>query len=414
MQSQWNDEKARAYIERAWQNGHSDVLGLRIYTSHLIGNDPDLVLHGGGNTSAKISADDGSALMHIKGSGWDLDTVEAAGLPAVRLEPLLEVRSGGKLSDPQMVSLLRRNLLEDTAPNPSVEALLHAFIPHQFVDHTHATAVLVLANQPDMRETVKRLYGDRVAYVPYVMPGFDLSIEGDKIYRQHPECEGLWLENHGLFTFADDARTSYDLMIEFVTLAEEELIRKGIILTGPQPSDQPADPAFTSKLEKILCSDKNSPFTSQLALDYRSTPAIRTLTALPAIDEISRRGTVTPDHVIRIKPWPLVIEPDSDEREIEASLLDYEKRYQSYFGRNEKCASEAKTMLDTYPRLIYVKGNGIYSCATTEKAASIGGDLCEQTARVINAAEQYGRYTPIAEADLFDMEYWSLEQAKLK
>lgn len=414
MKSDWNDDKAQIYKDRARLNGHSEDLGLRIYTSHLIGGDPDLVLHGGGNTSVKVTNEDGAVIMHIKGSGWDLDTIEAEGLPAVHLAPLLEARKGDKLSDPAMVSLLRNNLLDASSPNPSVEALLHGFIPYKFVDHTHATAVLILANQPDMRETVKRLYGTRVAYVPYVMPGFDLSIEGDKVFQLHPDCEGLWLENHGLFTFADDAKRSYELMTEFVTLAEEELARRNIILSKPQVSDQPADPELTQKIRNVLQKDKQSPFANDLALDYRSTPAIRLLTAKDNLKEITLRGTVTPDHVIRIKPWPLVIAPDANEQDIETALLDYSERYKAYFERNAARALEPKTMLDTYPRLICVKGQGIYACGTTDKAARIGGDLCEQTARVMNAAEEYGVYTPIPEHDLFDMEYWSLEQAKLK
>lgn len=414
MKSYWNDDTAQIYKDRARLNGHSEDLGLRIYTSHLIGGDPDLVLHGGGNTSVKVTKNDGMSIMHIKGSGWDLDTIEAEGLPAVHLKPLLEARNGGKLSDTAMVSLLRSNLLDASSPNPSVEALLHGFIPHKFVDHTHATAVLILANQPDMRETVKRLYGDRVAYVPYVMPGFDLSIEADKVFQQNPDCEGLWLENHGLFTFADDAKQSYELMIEFVTLAENELARRNIALSGPQVSDQAADPELTQKIRNVLQKDSRSPFAKDLVLDYRSTPAIRRFTSLENLQEISLRGTVTPDHVIRIKPWPMIIEPNADENAIEAALVDYIERYNAYFNRNAERALEPKTMLDTYPRLICVKGKGIYSCGTTEKAARIGGDLCEQTARVINAAEEYGCYTPISEADLFDMEYWSLEQAKLK
>ncbi|MQX78916.1 class II aldolase, partial [Sinorhizobium medicae] len=151
MESRWNDEDAARFVEAARAEGHSEALGLRIYTSRLIGSDPDLVLHGGGNTSVKVRSDEGEQLMHIKGSGWDLDTIEAPGLPAVRLTPLLEARNTPKLSDPDMVLLLRASLIEKDAPNPSVEALLHAFIPFDYVDHTHATAVLALADQPNMR-----------------------------------------------------------------------------------------------------------------------------------------------------------------------------------------------------------------------------------------------------------------------
>jgi rhamnose utilization protein RhaD (predicted bifunctional aldolase and dehydrogenase) len=413
MQSRWNDEDANRYVVAARAAGQSDALGLRIYSSRIIGGDPDLVLHGGGNTSVKVVADDGATLMHIKGSGWDLDTIEAPGLPAVHLAPLLEVRDGPKLSDPDMVTLLRRNLISADAPNPSVEALLHAFLPFTFVDHTHATAILALADQPDMREVVERIYGSRVAYVPYVMPGFDLSIAGDLVYRENPGCEGLWLENHGLFTFADDARASYELMIEFVTMAEEELVRAGVTLTGPQNDDGQEDPALRLRLERAL-SQPNSPFEKAVFLDYRSTSSIREYAASKNLKEIAQRGTVTPDHVIRIKPWPMIIEADASEAAIVEELEAYAHRYRSYFERNAARQSEPKQMLDVYPRVIIVRHQGMYALGSTEKAARIGGDLCEQATRAINAAEAYGRFTPIGEADLFDMEYWSLEQAKLK
>lgn len=413
MKSRWNDEDAARYMEAALAAGQNEALGLRIYTSRIIGGDPDLVLHGGGNTSVKVTAADGTALMHIKGSGWDLDTIEAPGLPAVRLAPLLDVRDGPKLSDPDMVALLRANLVEPDAPNPSVEALLHAFLPFAHVDHTHATAILALADQPDMQGAVKRIYGERLAYVPYVMPGFDLSIVADRIYRDHPGCEGLWLENHGLFTFADDARTSYERMIEFVTMAEDELAGAGVTLAGPQQSDGREDTALTARVEKALVRD-GSPFAKGVVLDYRSTPAIRAHAGKENVEAIGQRGTVTPDHVIRIKPWPMVIDVDADDAAIDAALAAYAERYRAYFTRNAARSNEPKRMLDLYPRVVLVKGLGLYALGATAKAAKIGGDLCEQATRAINAAEAYGRFTPIGEADLFDMEYWSLEQAKLQ
>ena len=413
MKSRWNDKDAARYVEAARAAGQSEALGLRIYTSRIIGGDPDLVLHGGGNTSVKLTSADGAALMHIKGSGWDLDTIEAPGLPAVRLAPLLDVRDGPKLSDPDMVALLRANLIEADAPNPSVEALLHAFLPFAYVDHTHATAILALADQPDMQGAVKRIYGDRLAYVPYVMPGFDLSIVADRVYRDHPGCEGLWLENHGLFTFADDARLSYERMIEFVTMAEDELISAGVTLAGPQQSDGKEDTALTARVEKALVRD-GSPFAKGIVLDYRSTAAIREHACKENVEAISLRGTVTPDHVIRIKPWPMIIDARADDAAIDAALAAYAERYRAYFTRNAARSNEPKRMLDAYPRVVLVRGMGIYAVGVDAKAAKIGGDLCEQATRAINAAEAYGRFTPIGEADLFDMEYWSLEQAKLK
>ena len=413
MQSSWNDAEAARFANEAEARGEPAALGTRVYSSRLIGADPDLVLHGGGNTSVKLERADGTRVAHIKGSGWDLGAIEAPGLPAVRLEPLLETRGGERLSDSAMVALLRANLLEADAPTPSVEALLHAYLPHAFVDHCHASAVLALANQPDMRATVARLYGERLAFVPYVMPGYDLSVAGDRIYREAGEgCEGLWLENHGLFTFADTAEESYERMIAFVTIAEDELARAGAALPPPEASDRDAHPQLAARLASGL-GRLGAHFASGAALDFRSGPAIRAYVGRDNLDELAGRGTVTPDHVIRIKPFPLILDPAASETDIAAALEAFARRYTAYFERNATRAVQPLTMLDAAPRVVLVRGLGLFGIGTTAKEAGIVADLAAQAARIVLAAEAYGSFTPLDEADLFDMEYWELEQAKL-
>lgn len=411
MDSRWNNDDAAAFADQAEAEGHDRQLGLRIYSSRLIGQDPDLVLHGGGNTSVKVRSASGDTLMHIKGSGWDLDTIAAPGLPAVRLAPLLAAREGPALTDPAMVSLLRANLIDPNAPNPSVEALLHGFIDHSFVDHTHSSAVLALANQTNMAERVAALYQGRVAFVPYVMPGYDLSMEGGKIYDANPGCEGLWLENHGLFTFGPDARTSYERMIEFVTIAEAELARSRASLLPIEATDRPAPipllDAIAQHLNTLLGGN------AEHVWDFRSTPAIRTYLDLDSLNALAHRGTATPDHVIRIKPFPLIVAPEAGSAEIASAIDAYIARYQAYFDRNVR-RTEAKTMLDPLPRVVLIEGTGLAGIATTQKAASVAADLAEQTCRIVLSAERYGAFHPLKEGDLFDMEYWSLEQAKLK
>lgn len=413
MQSRWSDAEAGEYVARAAAAGQAGALGLRVYSSRLIGQDPDLVLHGGGNTSVKIDGPAGR-VIHVKGSGWDLGQIEAAGLPAMHLEPLLQARQITRMSDPDMVAFLRANLLDPAAPTPSVEALLHAYIPFDFVDHTHATAILALADQDGMAETVERLYGGRVGFVPYVMPGYDLGQACDRIFRADPQVEGLWLEKHGLFTFADDARQSYELMIEFVTMAEQHLRRLGADVTqGPEANEtEGEDPALRQHLQRCLAAQGH--LAADPAVQFWSTPSLRSLLARPDLDALLRRGTATPDHVIRIKPFPMILAPDADPRQIEAGLAAYAARYEAYFRRNAAFAREKKVMLDPAPRAVFVPGRGIYALGANAKAAAIVGDLWEQSARIILAAEAVGHYSPIREAELFDMEYWSLEQAKLK
>ncbi|WP_417278527.1 class II aldolase/adducin family protein [Celeribacter sp.] len=412
MQSRWNDTEAQKFIEAAEAEGQPAALGLRVYTSRLIGQDPDLVLHGGGNTSVKVKDAEGQDLIHVKGSGWDLGDIEAPGLPAMHLEPLLKTREIPHMSDEDMVALLRANLLDPSAPTPSIEALLHAYMPHAFVDHTHATASLALADQSDMEPVMHEIYGNRVAFVPYVMPGYSLSHACNDALNKHPNVEGLWLAQHGLFTFAETARESYELMIEFVTLAEDYLAARGAVALPPQDNDRDAPEALTQALRDALAADGH--LGDAPALDFRSTPSIRTYLARENLIELSQRGTATPDHVIRIKPFGMILDANDGAEEITRALADYATRYKAYFDRNAPNASEEKIMLDPLPRAVLVPGVGLYGLGANEKAAKIAGDLLEQTTRIVNAAEDYNRFTPISEADLFDMEYWSLEQAKLR
>src|SRR6201987_5650496 len=227
MKSGWVDSEAQAAIDRYARDGISRDLALRVYTTRLLGRDPKLVLHGGGNTSVKTRVPDllgeEAEVLCVKGSGWDMGNIEPAGLPAVRLAPLRKLRALDKLSDEDMVNFQRINLLDSSAPNPSVETLLHAFLPHKFIDHTHSTAVLALTDQPDGEAVVREVYGDRVAYVPYTIPGFALAKSVADVFDKTPDVQGLVLLQHGIFTVGATAREAYERMIEFVTMAEERL-----------------------------------------------------------------------------------------------------------------------------------------------------------------------------------------------
>jgi rhamnose utilization protein RhaD (predicted bifunctional aldolase and dehydrogenase) len=409
MDSRWSDAEAEQHAAEAEARRLPADLGLRIYTSRLIGADPDLVLHGGGNTSVKIDPDQPHGVIHVKGSGWDLDSIDAPGLPAMRLAPLLEARGGPPMSDDAMVAFQRAQLVDPSSPNPSVETLLHAFLPARFVDHSHATAILALADQENMSGLVDRLFEGRLAFVPYVMPGFDLAIVGDRVFRGRPDVEGLWLEKHGIFTFADNARESYERMIRFVSVAEAELARRGARVGGPEASDRALPKALAGAISAAL--RERGRLGSEPSLDFRSTPSIRAYLARPDLAELAARGTATPDHVIRLKPFPLLIGENTVA--LGEALERYDRDYSAYFQRHAPTASEPKTMLDPLPRAILVPGLGIVGLGRSPKDARIVADLWEQTARIVLAAESWGRFSPISERELFDMEYWSLEQAKL-
>ncbi|KKB76870.1 hypothetical protein VW29_19420 [Devosia limi DSM 17137] len=415
MQSRWNEQEEIRLTTEARSDAERD-LALRIYSARLIGEDPDLVLHGGGNSSVKLTVTgaDGQPqdVIHIKGSGHDLATIGAEGMPAVYAAPLEEFRTLDRLSDLDMVAGLRRNLIDPAAPTPSIEALLHAYMPGRYVDHTHSTAALVIANQPDAAELAARIYGDQLTVVPYVMPGFELSIAADRVFRRAPAgSEGLFLVNHGLFTQGETARQSYLRMIDAVRAAETFLADCGIVV-GPPEAHEPGYDAGAAPVRALL-QDALAP-NGLAHVQFCSTPSLRTYSALPDLAEVSARGTATPDHVIRTKPFPLILERGANKEKLTAALDDYAQRYRAYFDRNLALTDEPKTMLDPFPRTVLVPGLGAFGIGNTAVAAGIVVELAEQTARIILAAEALGRYHPLSEAELFQMEYWSLEQAKLK
>ena len=227
MKNNWSKNSANKYIKKYKKLGFSKDLALRVYTTRLLGRNKELVLHGGGNTSVKTTIKDIDGkkynVLCVKGSGWDMADIEPEGLPAVKLEPLLTLRNKKYLSDEDMVSFQKRNLINIKSPNPSVETFLHAFLPFKFVDHTHADAVLNVTNRPGGLNFSKKVFGNKVSVVPYVMPGFMLAKKINEIYSKNPNINSLILMNHGIFTFGNDAKEAYDLMIKYVSQAERAI-----------------------------------------------------------------------------------------------------------------------------------------------------------------------------------------------
>ena len=425
MQSAWTDRDAELAIAR-YQNLGRD-LGLRVYTTRLLGQDPRLVLHGGGNTSVKTRLTDLNGeqvdVLCVKGSGWDMGSIEPAGLPAVRLAPLLKLRAREALTDEDMVRLQRANLIDPAAPNPSVEALLHAFIPHKFIDHTHSTAVLALTDQPDGEALCREVFGAQVGYVPYLMPGFGLAKLAAQTFDADPSVEGLILVKHGIFSFGADARQAYERMIALVTLAEERLARqrKPALVSTKLPS-RPARVADVAPVIRGACSlpdSRSDGAWKRFVLDFRGNDAVLNFVNGAEVERYGQAGVVTPDHNIRIKNKPLVVAApeDGDLAGFKSSVGDavaaYGETYASYFARNNARVGGIKTMLDCAPRVVLVPGVGLFGLGRSKKDAKVAADLAEAAIATITDAEAVGRFEPLPEADLFDVEYWSLEQAKL-
>ena len=426
MRSLWSETEAKNTVARYGDKGIAPDLALRVYTTRLLGGDPALVLHGGGNTSVKTKAKDllGDQLdvICVKGSGWDMGDIEPAGLPAVKLAPLRRLLALEKLSDEDMVNYQRVNLLDSAAPNPSVETLLHAFLPHKFVDHTHSTAVLALTDQPDGETLARDIFGTRMAYVPYTIPGFDLAKSVAQIYAANPKVEGLILLRHGIFTFAEGAREAYELMIEMVTLAEERLKRgtKTLVQANLPPRVAPvADIAPVLRGASALVNDRSEGLAKRQILCFRSNEKILNYVNGAEIARYSQQGVATPDHTIRTKNWPLIVPaPEADkfgewEKAARAAVEGFVAKYHDYFARNNKRLNGAKKELDPFPRVILVPGVGLFGLGASAKDAAIAADIAENTVDVITDAERMSSYRPISEEDQFDVEYWSLEQAKL-
>ncbi len=425
MQSAWIDRDADAAVARYASLGRD--LALRVYTTRLLGQDPRLVLHGGGNTSVKTRIADlnGDAVevLCVKGSGWDMGSIEPAGLPAVRLAPLLKLRAREALSDEEMVRLQRANLIDPAAPNPSVEALLHAFIPHKFIDHTHSTAVLALTDQPDGEALCREVYGSKVGYVPYVMPGFGLAKAAAQVLDLDRSVEGLILVRHGIFSFGADARESYERMIALVTSAEQRLTRnrKPALSSAKLPA-RPARVADVAPIVRGACSLPDSKIDGawkRFVLDFRGNDAVMSFVNGAEVARYGQAGVVTPDHNIRIKNWPLVVAAPEDgdlagfREQVRGAVAAFGDHYQSYFARNNARVGGTKTMLDPMPRVMLVPGVGLFGLGRSKKDAKVAADLAEAAIATITDAEAVGRFEPLPESDLFDVEYWSLEQAKL-
>ena len=428
MKNLWSDADAKAAIAAHAKKGIGEDLALRVYTTRLLGGEPKLVLHGGGNTSVKTRMTDITGqtidVLCVKGSGWDMGTIEAPGLPAVRLDPLRALEGLQALSDEDMVNVQRSNLLDAKSPNPSVETLLHAFLPHKFIDHTHSNAVLSLTDQPDGEALAADLYGNRAALVPYVMPGFALAKKCSEVGKANPDVEGLILLKHGIFSMGATAEEAYVRMIDLVTMAEKRLARETRkIFAGAK---LPKDIATVADVAPILRGLLSIPAKSggreasqRFVLEFRTGPEILAFVGGREIARYSQQGPVTPDHAIRTKNVPLIAPApeagklDAFKERTQAALEKFAADYHAYFTRHNGKQVVAKTELDPIPRVVLVPGLGLFGVGNTSKDARIAADLAETTVAVIADAERLGTYRCIPEPDIFDIEYWSLEQAKL-
>lgn len=407
----------------------SSDLAQRVYTSRLLGRDKTLVQHGGGNTSVKIRetnlVGDEEDIIYVKGSGWDLETIEAEGFAPLRLDHLLRLAQLDTLSDPEMANELATHMTRASAPAPSVEAILHALIPHKFVDHTHADAIVAITNTRDGARRIAKIYGDAVVVIPYVMPGFALAKLCADIFpkRATSKTIGMVLLNHGIFSFGDTARESYERMIRLVQLAEKYLTdhcatdrtmvdvgtgagndtrapnRTSSALPG-HSSSSPAAAAHIAQLRRDVSAVAGFP----VVMRCERSPRIASFIARDDVATISQQGPATPDHVIRTKRVPMI------GRDTQA----YAAAYKQYFEVNSANSATPLTSLDPAPRVILDPEVGMCTIGRSAKDAAIVADLYSHTIDIIERAELLGGYEALPQSDIFDVEYWDLEQAKLR
>jgi len=402
MKSLWSETAADECAD--------DPLQLRAYSSRLLGQNPDLVLHGGGNTSVKVKETnllgDEEELLYVKGSGWDLASIEAAGFAPVRLDVLRQMATFDQLSDVDMVRMQRAAMTDPYAPNPSVEAVLHAIIPFTYVDHTHADAVVTITNTPDGEATIEQLYGERILLIPYVMPGFLLA---KKVYQMTRDIDwtqyqGMVLLNHGVFTFDDDARRCYENMIDLVTAAEDYINSKTALELNADNHSE-TDLKTLARTRQQVAAERGTPVYALLDTGAQAV----SFACLDNVDSIATRGPLTPDHIIRTKQSPLIIRADAD---MECNPVGaYATAYQSYFDRN---TNGQHRCLDRAPRWAVWKNQGLVSFGASLQDAAIIADISRHTIKAIQLAEKLGGWCALPEKDLYEVEYWELEQAKLK
>lgn len=390
MDNLWNAQRAKEC--------KSD-LDLRVYTSNLLGQNDELVLHGGGNTSVKTKID-GEDVLLVKGSGWDLVSIEAEGFSPVYLDSLLDMAKREKLSDSDMVKEQKAAMLDENAPNPSVEAILHALIPYKFVDHTHADAIVTISNSLKGNELLVKLFPNFLI-VEYVMPGFLLA---QKIYEMTKDMDwsaigGIILHNHGIFTFDDSAKNSYDKMINAVSRAEKFLDENAMVHIEHNYVHSDCDIA---RVVNTLSEVKGH----EVYIAINQTPLAAFYASQDNLKEFACRGVLTPEHIIRTKRVPLIME-DTDLR---GGLERYMNAYEEYFKKYEN----GETMLNAAPNYMIIKNLAVVSFGRSREEAKIVYDIVEHTMLAVLRADRLGGYQSISEKDSFAMEYWELEQMKIK
>jgi rhamnose utilization protein RhaD (predicted bifunctional aldolase and dehydrogenase)/NAD(P)-dependent dehydrogenase (short-subunit alcohol dehydrogenase family) len=431
MDNNWNKSSADRMVTEFARAAGSD-LAFCIYLSRLLGDEPDLVLHGGGNTSVKTATvnvlrEEQTALF-VKASGYDLSGITPEGFSGMVLDPLRKMRSLDRLPDNDMIRELRKHLLNPDSPVPSVEAFLHAFIPSKFIVHTHPASILALTNQQDAEAKVSEALGNDVSTVPYIRAGFGLAKLAAEAFDRQPEAGGMVLLQHGLVTWGESAQEAYDATIKLVSKAEKWWNERKTA-TEVATTNIPVNDAWeryvqiAPLLRGILAEptgEQDHPFRRFVLMPWITAEALEMVNNQDA-EKLTTSPPLTPDHLIRTKSKPLFIpNPAYDDlaklkEQLQAAVQAYVQDYQTYFERHAQRMDSSARRLDPLPRVILLPGIGVVCSGETEKAALIARDITAQSIRVKRwFALSKIEYRGLEEDHLFDMEYFLMQQAKLK
>ena len=413
MRNLWNES----------ESANMDSLDQLVYQSRLIGADTSLVVWGGGNTSIKVTEQDhlgrDVAAMLIKGSGSDMKSIERRHFPALRLDEVLPLFDREEMSDDEMVAYLAKCMMDPAAPRPSIETLLHAFLPYTSVAHSHSDAVVALTNNSNASQALEDVYGDSLAIVEYIRPGFTLSKRVGQAVRGNPSIKGVVLVNHGLFTWGDTAKEAYDIHIDLVTQAEDYTQSKaagkqvfGVLKQRPLDTDRRREVASAVAPTLRGAVSRNN----RAVLRFDDQPDVLEFVGSEQAKQLSGVGPATPDHLIQTKRRPLWVDaPDPEDvsairQAIAAGVEEYAQEYSRWY---EEHTDGGHPILDPYPRVALVPGIGMWSTGRDSRAALVTGDIYHHTISVMGSGQSAGDYTSLTSQDAYDAEYWPMELYKL-
>ena len=413
MNSRWSDADAQG----------KDELELLIYASRLIGAETTLVVWGGGNTSVKRQERDHrgrpTRVLRVKGSGSDLKSIQRKDFPGVRMDDVLALLERQDMGDQEMVDYLAHALQEPASPRPSIETLLHGFLPADAVIHTHADAVVSLTNNDRSREVLREVYGDEVIALPYRRPGFLISREVAQAFAAHPRARAILLEKHGTICWGATVKEAYLATLELISRAEEAIARRargrarfgGVALPSP-PAEVRRDVALAvaPHLRGLVGRDRRQ------IVCFDDTPDVLEFAASREAEALCRIGPATPDHTIFTKRLPCFApvadpgDPDAVRAGVAAAVERFVAEYTAYFQAHD---TGGAALTDPFPRVVVVGGLGLFTTGKDRRTAGIVNDIYHHTISVLGAATSFGRYVSLSARDAFDVEYWPLELYKL-